>query len=332
MRLVQPEHVHEYTSTSSTEAGREPLKIRYIESDDKDFRSLGINIAIMAILFIMISLIFRIKTNHFLFTWTIPAIAVWLVIVYNRHRLWIEVDEQEAQVFVDMVFSSRLVVYMQGGHFTSMLSRKQPEAVSFKKSEVGDGKLITFEFPTNDGLVIKANARIFIKRRRSEKALAHSLRWPIVELQNKVQAMVGRRLSDYGAVNTFDNIRECKPELSSAIAKMFGGENVISPFELDTGLNIDDPIIVDLSLTPESQEVFLSRAKIDVLKKGIDTITTPDGCTGKDILDAIQAAAGVAEHTIRTYRGVDGATTIALGDAGVAVAASGGGGKGGKGK
>lgn len=320
MPLNRPTHITPYTSTSSTEAGREPLKIRYVGSDNKDLSALGVNVAIAIILFAVVSLFFRFKTDHVLFTWTIPAIVVWIGFVLNKHRLWVEVGEQEAYVYVDMLFSSKLIVYLQGGHFTSILSRKQPETVSFKKSQVGGEEPIEFKFPTNDGLEIIARVRIFSKQRNSEVALSHSLRWPLQELHMKIRAMVGRRLSDYGAVNTFDTIRENKPELSYEIANMFGGEGSISPFEEDTGLNIDDPVIIDLSLTPESQEVFLARARVEVLRQGIrDMRDAPEGCTGKDILDAVQAAAGVANHTIQTIRGVENATVVGVGDAGIGL-------------
>lgn len=331
MPLNKPSHITPYTSTSSAEAGREPLKIRYVGSDDKDLKALGVNIAIAILLFTIVSLFFRLKTNHLLFTVAAPAIAVWIGFVLNQHRLWVEVGEQEAYVYVDMLFSSRLIVYLQGGHFTSILSRKQPETVSFKKSQVGGEEPIEFKFPTNDGYEIIGKLRIFTKQRNSAVALSHSLRWPLHELHMKVRAMVGNRLSDYGAVNTFDNIRENKPELSFEIANMFGGEGSISSFEEDTGLNIDDPLIIDLSLTPESQEVFLARARVEVLRKGVETMKAPAGCDGNAILDAVQAAAGVATHAIQTIRGVENANAVGFGSGGVGVVAGGGGkGKGGK--
>jgi hypothetical protein len=93
-------------------------------------------------------------------------------------------------------------------------------------------------------------------------------------------------------------------------------------------LIIDDPIILELGLTAESKKIYESRAKINVLKEGVDRLRESNqDMDPTDAANAVQVASGAASQVVHTYKGIpDGAQTIALGgDAGVGVL---GGGKG----
>jgi hypothetical protein len=330
--LINPEIVTRPVGTGSEVVVEQPLPIRYVTSGDKDVASLGINIISAVLLVGTLWLILGKITGYPVITVGLPLVILWITLVAFHNKMWVSVDEQQAVIYVDQLFSSgELIVYLQGGHFTSWTSKRQAETINFKKNEVSGtpkDRVSTFEFPTNDGLYIVAKVRIFARRRNSKEALSRSLRWPIEELERKVEALVAKKLSDIGARNTFDVIRTNKPQVAYEVAQMFDGEGRTSDFERDTGLTIDDPIILELGLTAESKRIYESRAKVNVLKEGVSNLLESSGgqMDPTDAANAVQVASGAASQVIHTYKGIPpGATTVALGDSGVAVA---GGGKG----
>lgn len=329
--LINPEIVTRPVGAGSEVVVEQPLPIRYVTSDNKDVVSLAINTISAILLAGTLWLIFSKITRYPVITIGLPLAILWIALVAFHNKLWVSVDEQQAAIYVDQLFySGELIVYLQGGHFVSWTSKRQAETINFKKNEVSGtpkDRVSTFEFPTNDGLYIVAKVRIFARRRNTKEALSRSLRWPIEELDRKVEALVAKKLSDIGARNTFDVIRTNKPQVAYEVAQMFDGESRTSDFERDTGLIIDDPIILELGLTVESKRIYESRAKINVLKEGVDSLRENNSdMEPTDAVNAVQVASGAASQVIRTYKGIPpGAKTVALGDSGIAVA---GGGKG----
>lgn len=329
--LIIPEITTRPAGAGSEVVVEQPLPIRYVTSDDKDVVSLAINVISAILLVGTLWLIFSKITWYPMITIGLPIVILWIMLVAFHDKLWVSVDEQQAAIYVDQLFfSEQLIVYLQGGHFASWTSKRQAETINFKKNEVSGtpkDRVSTFEFPTNDGLYIVAKVRIFARRRNSKEALSRSLRWPIEELERKVEALVAKKLSDIGAANTFDVIRTNKPQVAYEVAQMFDGESRTSDFERDTGLIIDDPIILELGLTAESKRIYESRAKINVLKEGVDSLRGSNiDMDPTDAANAVQVASGAASQVIHTYKGIPpGATTVALGDSGLGVV-------GGKGK
>jgi hypothetical protein len=325
-------------NTGPTQANiQSPLEVRYIERDDKDWTALVFNITTAIIVFIVLYLLLQ-KINVRFLQISVPLIAVWILAVWGRDRMWVTVPEQEARVFVDKLFSGPLIVYTQGGHFVRWTSDLQPQTISFQKFEEiratrANGNT-AIQFTSGDGYEILSDTEIYFRYREGKEATSKSLRYRPEELRALTLARVATLESNICGGYDYDDIVAQKHTLGQLVADMFGGEGNLSTFELETGIEIRNPALKGIGLTPESRAIYDTRAKVNAVHDGMAKLLERvdkdgRGLTAEEAARIAQTLAGAATREIYTIEGAPNATTVALGG-GTSVAV--GGGKSGKGK
>lgn len=302
-----------------------PLSLRYVDEGNKDIRALIFNIVTALIIFLVISIAVRMKTDGTLFTIALPLVVVWILGIKVRDRLWTVVPSRQAYIYLDSLYSKRIIVYKQGGHFTRWTSEKQEDKVDFQKHELISAKKsekTSIVFPTKDGkATISADITIFFRRRDSEEALSKSLKYQIGELEALIKSTVVEKLSEIGGANDYKDILRLKGQVAEEVANLFAGEGKISKFEDDTGTEIRNPILDDLDLTESSKEIFGTGAKVDVIVDGVKKLIA-SGVSPKEAATIAQVAEGAATREIITIEGVENAEVVAVGGASMAVAAN----------
>ena len=307
------------------------LKVEIIE--DLNLKALMTSLGIAIIIFIVASFILRIRSEDPVIYVGLPLGLIWTLVVYLRHRLWANVDTQKGAVCLDSLFSDTITVFTQGLHFMPVWYGEEDYELDFQKHEpvianAEDGTHV--EFQTQDGYTMWADFTGFYQNRCNEEALGRRLRYKDPELKALVRATIKSYLSDLGGLNKYETINAYKGQITNWLAGIFGGEGVLSPFELETGIRLKDPILESLDLDDKSKDLWLKRATAEVMVEAAGkmlAIGTEKGEAAK----AGQAAAGLLKRTDSNVRihvdGKDlppGLTTLVVGEAGLAVGGSGG--------
>ncbi len=302
-----------------------PLDIRYV--DDVDIEALAFNLASVILCFFALTVLVGQFTSDSVTVSAISTLVCWFFIVATRSRLWTSVDARKASVWLDYLRSKRIVVYTQGFHFTHWTSRKQSDEIDFQKHEIismnkADKTEVRFE--TNDGFEMIAEMTLLYNLREGEEAMSQALKYENGEIKAFTKAVVISRLADLGGRNSYRSLLYNKAEVTQWLANTFGGESTISLFERGLGISLRNPILNTLDLTDESKKTFGVRAKIEVVKDGIKSLKKGTGLSADEANLTAQAAENLITRVVHTYQGIpQGATVVALGDHGVAIAAKG---------
>lgn len=314
-----------------------PLKVKIVS--DLNIGALIINLFLALLVFVVTLSILRMKINAPIIYVGVPLSIIWILVVFLKHRLWVSVDTQKGSVCLDSLFSDTITVFPQGLHFMPVWYGGNEYELDFQKHEpiVANSNDDTHvQFQTKDGYTMWADFTGFYQTRCSEEALGRRLRYKDPELKALVRATIKSYLSDLGGLNTYETINAHKGEIANWIAGIFGGEGVLSKFELETGTRLKDPILENLDLDDESKKLWLIRAKGMVVAEMTERLQSAagSGADANEPLKAAQAVAGVLDRVDSNVRvHVDGKdlpsslTTLVVGEAGLAV-----GGNQGKGK
>lgn len=301
-----------------------PLKVRYVVG--MDLLALVANIITAVSIFGLVSFVIGRKTSNPMATVAIPLALVWVLVVIFRNRLWTRVDARKAHVFLNNL-SRNIIVYPQGFHFTSWFSTKEPDEVDFQKHEIISAERKNGEeirFPSKDGYGMFAEINILFKRRDGQEGLSRSLKFPLSDIKTWLKAVVVKQFSDVGGHNSYETLLYYKAEIAAWAAKIFGGDDKVSPFEIELGISVKDPVVKNLDLDDESRRIFSTKAKVGVIADGIREFRGLDVNPDEAAIMA-QVAQGAATRVIHTYQGVpQGARVVALGDAGIAISDRGG--------
>ncbi|MCX6715888.1 MAG: hypothetical protein NT077_02590, partial [Candidatus Taylorbacteria bacterium] len=186
-------------------------------------------------------------------------------------------------------------------------------------------------FPSANGFDIELDLLSMFARRDSPEALARSLKYTLPELKDLIWANIKMNLTNLGGQNSYQSLLYYKADAIAWIANIFAGDGRLSLFEQQTGTTITSPLATNMGLTDETQKIFATGARIEVIVKGTDALVkaigggNPTPAARMEAARIAQAAEGAATRTIHTYEGIpEGATTVALGDSGIAIAAKGG--------
>lgn len=316
----------------AVEQNDSPLKVKYIEG--KDWPALIFNIVSALMIIIIVGALIATKTSNLFAIISFPLCVVWVIGVGIRDRLWATVEAQEAITYVDKFFSSAIIAYTQGGHFTRWSSDRQEIRLSFLRFQeikaTRDSKS-PIRAVSADGYDIEADVRIFFRYCSGHEALTRSLKYKPEEIQALILARVSESFSNICGKYDYDVLVANKARLALLIANIFAGENKQSPFEKNTGVEIKNPALLDFGLTAESRAIYDTRAKAKAVKDSMAqllTLTGKDGnLTAEEAARIAQTLAGAATRQIFTVEGAPKAKTVALGG-GTSVAV--GGGKSGK--
>lgn len=306
-----------------------PLEIRYVNKGNLDWGSLAFNLVSITIILIVPLLLIRFKTHNPLILIAFSATVIWVLGVFFLARLGTNVDGMQYQIWLDYIFSDRLIAYSQGFHFTTWSSKDQGNMIDYQKKEIIDANRkdgTAFTFATQDGLDVMADVTIVYNRRPGLEALSWSLKFKSTdEITTLIKAVVQGRLSDLGGCNSYETLLRHKAEVAAWVANFFAGETQTSPFEKKTGTRVLDPVAKDFDLTPESKEIFRAKARIGIFKRAIQSLTEKEvGLSPEEANLAVQAAQGSLKRVVHTYQGIPpGAKVVALGSEGIAIAAKG---------
>lgn len=300
------------------------LTLRYVT--DKDWTAFTFNLLSATFAFVLIHILFRIKSTNPMLTIAIPLASIWIAIVYFHNHLWVNVDGLQAKIYVDMFFSKKMIVYLQGGHFTAWSSKDQTNDVDFQKHETieTDGtKEKTLNFQTQDGYQLAANVTIVYNRRAGIEAMSKSLKFKRTEeIRTLIKAWVQAKLSDLGGCNSYETIIYYKPSVTAWAANLFGGEGQISLLEQKTGTNVLNPVVNNLDLDEESKKTFNAKARLSVMREETKLLHDDCGVTSDEAFIGTQVALNLVQRVVSTqeYKGIpEGVTTFAPGNAGIAI-------------
>lgn len=312
-----------------------PLPIRYVEG--KDWYALLFNI----LSFVLVGLVMNSLFNKLGFSEGLKTITLWIIIliafVFAFEHLYTNVEALKAKIYLDQLSPKRLIVLTQGFHFTTWTSVEQKEnEVDLQKHETEvdkDSKMAKFTFPSSDGWRMVAEVTIMFKRRAGEEAMSKSLKYKKEEIGTLIRATISQALSELGGLNPYERLLKRKADVTVWLANLFGGSDMISSLETDTGTSILDPVLNDFDLTLEDQKVRQARARTEVItdivnKLRIATDASPEKATAEELLATARLLAGEnSKEQINTHRyhGIPpGVTTFAPGDGGIAVGVKGG--------
>jgi hypothetical protein len=254
----------------------------------------------------------------------IPLSIIGVLAVFFYERLHATVDTQRGSVWLDNFFSDAITVFTQGFHFTPMwYGEEKDKEKDFLRHVPILGKAV--EFSSVDGYTLIADFTVLFQNICEKSALGHRLKYADEDLKLLVLATVKSYLTDIGGLNSYEVLNARKGEVASWLANIFGGEGVRSPFEVQIGGRLKNPVLETYNLDAKSKELWLKRALGNVVTE----ITRNQFDITKDSAEsskAAQAVAGVMERKdTRVHVVVDGkdlkpgVTTLVIGNAGMAV-------------
>ncbi|MEI6304594.1 MAG: hypothetical protein WCP09_01060 [Candidatus Taylorbacteria bacterium] len=297
-----------------------------------DYESLILNLLTAMILFVALSIGLSFIDKSSMMTIGIPLIGVAAFVIIYTPAMWTTVNAREAKVYLDYFRPGKILVYLQGFHFTMWSSRLQEEPINFQKHEIittrfGSENQVTFT--TRDGYVMFANILILYNRKSDTDALSKSLRYQNAEIRAWILALVAARLSDLAGLNSVETLLYYKSSVVKWVSTLFDGEENISAFEDQIGCEIKNPTLENFDLTPESRTIYSSKSTIGMINEGIRALREANPDMGVNEASRT-AAAAVDPKTTRTievkeneYRGIpqEGLTALGLGDgAGIVMA------------
>ncbi|MEI7462838.1 MAG: SPFH domain-containing protein [Candidatus Taylorbacteria bacterium] len=297
--------------------------------NDFDFESLLINVLTVIIIFILSSVLLGFISKIQIVTLGVPIIVTSGFIIMKFGSMWTTVKAREASVYLDYIRPRKILVYLQGFHFTSWCSEVQESTINFQKHEIittrfGGENQVTFT--TRDGYVMFANILILYNRRNDLDALSKSLRYQNTEIRAWILALVAARLSDLAGQNSCETLLYYKSAIVQWVSKLFDGQENISEFEDQIGCEIKDPTLEDFDLIPESRKIYAAKSKMQTITDGIAALraANPDMSVNEASRIA-QAAVEVITRHIETYEyeGIpqDGLSALGLGSGGLGVIA-----------
>jgi hypothetical protein len=298
----------------SREWEKRPLRLTYIEDDDKDLMSMVINIMSAVTLFTIMALVIYIKIRIGLIAIAVPAIVVWCIYVNMEENLFVDVPARKGKLYLDRL-TGRNIVYGPGGHFVAWYYRAEPDEINFQVHEVieankKDGTEIVF--PTLNGkLKLFLNFKLLFCRVQDEEALSHSLNYTIDEIKGIKLARIARRLSDLGGRNTFETLLYHKSAVMDWVSSIFADEFIRTAFEIKMGTEVSSMQATELDATDDSRAILDSRAKGDM----IDELTAKfiaQGATPADALLAAQTTVGTVKR--EHYSTGDNVTSLWVGN------------------
>jgi hypothetical protein len=304
-----------------------PLTVKIVKGMDWD--SFLVNLFTMSVLTGMFYWLLQQKIINPRISLTASLVIIWIILVAVRHHLWVVVAAREADVYLDNI-AKIIVIYFQGFHFTAWYYRKERDKVDFQRHEIISATMkekTEIRFPSKDGYEMVAEITIMFNRRPEADALSRSLKFQIPELRKWILAGVAQKLSEIGGLNSYKVLLRNKSQVTHLISLVFEGQNR-SQFEDDTGTLVRNPVLENLDLSPDSKEIFRSRAKIETMAENIKQLTGKDEVhlSDEEASFAAQAASGSLTRVVHTYQGIPkDAKVVALGDSGIALAGGGGG-------
>ncbi len=307
-----------------------PQEIVYITG--KNYPALVFDIASLAILFAILSILMRVVTEHRMATVALPLILVALPVIYGYKKFYKVTDGQDQDMFSDAIFSRRLFVYTQGFHFLTWSSKFMETKSTQKNLAVSSKKEVIFV--TNDGFWVVANLDTLFRFRAGKEAASQSAKYRAAEIDTLIGANIEQELSRIGGANSFESILYWRGDFVDHLTYLFGGENRLSIFEKKTGTSINNPVLGKMVLTEASEQAWMTRASSGSFSASLQKIMRENrDLTIEAAVGVIKASSGLATESIITINGVKGAKSIFLGsgnDALPLIGTSGKGGKGGK--
>ena len=325
LQLVVPEH--KLPKAPNPPPWDQPLKVRYVR--DFDWLALAFNLATLAFIAACIGAYVRYRISED--TSTILAISL-LLSVIPALILWIwgkfftSPDNLQANVYLNKA-TRRISIYPSGWHAVPWPSKKQ-SVIGFEKKEIitfcqKDGTAL--KVPCGDGrfalvsLTLNYNVVDF-----GGPFMGNTLRYSPIIIRQNIQAALQSRLGDLFGKNRYDVLIANWDRVELWTATGFGGQAVQTAFEKWLNIQIDDPLLNDIDLDPQSKKVYEKKSEMLQVQEGAQEFIKL-GVKPKDALTAARSIVQTDADNSFTVIDAEGVRNLAYGSGTAAVATSGGG-------